>query len=147
KPENDGVSARTAPIVVIDPLVHPAWDTLVAAHPRSSFFHSAGWARVLNETYGHRPFYVCRYDGEALRQLLPLMEVSSFCLGRRGVSLPFTDFCTPLSAEAEDSRALRDYAVQHGRARGWQYLEWRGPTDVTPCPKPSLAFYGHVLDL
>src|SRR5262249_41682808 len=69
------------------------------------------------------------------------------CLGRRGVSLPFTDFCTPLSAEAEDSRALRDYAVQHGRARGWQYLEWRGPTDVTPCPKPSLAFYGHVLDL
>ena len=58
----------------INPLLYPGWDSLVDAHPGSSFFHRAAWARVLHETYGHLPVYFCRFvDGE-LEELFPIMK-------------------------------------------------------------------------
>src|SRR5437867_8866116 len=90
------VRSRPEPLIAIDPLQHPAWDSVVARHPQSSFFHGTAWARVLEETYGHRPVYFCRFVEGSLEQLLPIMEVSSLWTGRRGVSLSFTDFCLPL---------------------------------------------------
>src|SRR5271163_3745081 len=77
-------SPRTA-YVTVDPLEYPGWDSLLAAHPQASVFHGAGWARVLRETYGHSPVYICRFEGQHLAELLPIMEISSRWVGRRGV--------------------------------------------------------------
>src|SRR6267378_7660562 len=78
---------------IVNPIEYPDWDSLVAKHSDSSFFHTAAWARVLHETYGHTQWYFCRITEGGLEALLPVMEVSSRWTGRRGVSLPFTDFC------------------------------------------------------
>ncbi len=91
---------------IVNPLERPNWDTLVAAHPRSTVFHGSGWARVLAETYGHVPVYVCRFDEGRLVEALPLMEVSSWWKGRRGVSLPFTDFAGSLRTECRWAQSL-----------------------------------------
>jgi hypothetical protein len=133
--------------VAVDPLEHPEWDSLLAAHPQASIFHGAGWARVLRQTYGHSPVYICRFNGRQLAELLPIMEVSSRWTGRRGVSLPFTDFCPALKAREQDGPALYESAMAAGRQRGWKYLECRGSTDGWAGATPSLAFYGHVIDL
>jgi hypothetical protein len=133
--------------VAIDPLQYPLWDSWLAAHPESSFFHGSAWARVLHETYGHQPAYFCRFAAGQLADLLPVMEVSSRWTGRRGVSLPFTDFCAPLSRGEGDDHCLYDAALAHGRRRGWRYLECRGAVPGRPNASPSLAFYGHVIDL
>src|SRR6266540_5852058 len=81
----------------LNPLETPGWDNLVLTHPEASFFHSASWAAVLRDTYGHRPHYFCAMKGERLAATLPVMEVNSTLTGRRGVSLPFTDECLCLS--------------------------------------------------
>jgi hypothetical protein len=115
-----------SPIQLINPLDLPNWDDLISRHPSASPFHSSGWARVLQDTYGFTPFYACVFNGNTLSACLPLMEVDSFLTGKRGVSLPFTDFCEPLLNGTVSSRELTDFAVAFGRERHWKYLELRG---------------------
>src|SRR5436189_5713939 len=95
-------SLQTERLVVINPLERPDWDLLLAGHPESCFFHGTAWARVLQQTYGHRPFYLCRFSDGQLCGLLPIMEVFSRWTGRRGVSLPFSDFCPVRNTNEQD---------------------------------------------
>jgi hypothetical protein len=101
----------------------------------------------LHETYGHRPFYVAQFEGTRLAGVLPLMEVSSWLTGRRGVSLPFTDSCASLHTEGCDGRVLYQTAMSSGQRRGWKFLECRGLDAAWQGSSPSLAFYSHVIDL
>src|SRR5262245_52653311 len=84
---------------IINPLEQTGWDSLVSAHPQATFVHRQTWARVLQETYGHTPLFICKMEQGRLVALLPLVEVSSTFTGRRGVSLPFIDFCKPLGED------------------------------------------------
>jgi hypothetical protein len=138
---------RREQTVTLDPLTHPGWDSLVDAHPESSFFHGSAWARVLQETYGHRPLYFCRLENGRLKELLPVMEVSSPWTGRRGVSLPFTDFCPVLTTGDGDGAHLHSTAMEKGRERNWRYLECKSDHHEWPGSSPALMFYGHVIDL
>ncbi len=102
---------------------------------------------MLQETYGHRPFYFCRLADGQLKELLPVMEVSSLWTGRRGVSLPFTDFCAPLRSGAGDGAQLHKLAMEKGLERKWNYLECKSDHREWPGSAPALVFYGHVIDL
>src|SRR5213596_229835 len=90
----------------LSPLEKPGWDRLVMPHRESSFFHSASWAGVLHDTYGHTPHYFCAVNDERLSAVLPMMEVNSPLTGRRGVSLPFTDECRFLSDDSITAEAV-----------------------------------------
>src|SRR6202044_4760 len=88
-----------AAVQCVDPVGLTDWDASLAGQPQTSIFHGAAWAAVLKGTYGYKPkYFTIRQDG-GLRSLLPLMEVDSWLSGRRGISLPFTDECEPLSAD------------------------------------------------
>ncbi|MGA2748460.1 MAG: GNAT family N-acetyltransferase [Verrucomicrobiota bacterium] len=143
----DSDECRDAGPSAVDPLRQPDWDSLLAAHPQSSIFHGLGWARVLHDTYGHKPLYFARFHGKQLTGLLPVMEVSSPLTGRRGVSLPFTDACSPLTADGSDTQSFYQTALACGRCRRWKYLECRGSAQSWQGSSPSLAFYGHLIDL
>jgi hypothetical protein len=134
-------------LVAVDPLQRPDWDSLLASFPERSIFHGSGWARVLRDTYGHRPFYFAQFKGERLAAVLPVMEVSSWLTGRRGVSLPFTDFCGALKSETGGGAALFETAINRGRERQWKYLECRARDAAWDGSLTSLEFYGHVIDL
>lgn len=141
------VGALESPVVV-NPMTHPNWDALLADHSDATFFHGSTWARVLCDTYGHTPKYFCRFAGGRLKQVLAVMEVTSPLTGRRGVSLPFADFCPPLTSDGEDLRPLYGFAARHGRERNWRYLECRGSgKQMCADALPSLAFFGHVIHL
>jgi hypothetical protein len=133
--------------VIVNPLEQPRWDEQVATLPEATFFHGTAWARVLRDTYSHQPVYFCRYAGEQLQQLLPVMEVSSPLTGRRGVSLPFADFCSPLNGGVEDLSELYAFAMEHGRKRNWRYLEARGRFNRWSGATPSVSFFGHTIHL
>jgi hypothetical protein len=67
--------------------------------------------------------------------------------GRRGVSLPFTDFCNSLGARENQGRALFEAAKAEGVRRRWRYFECRNGNDGGPAAAPSLSFWGHEIDL
>jgi hypothetical protein len=115
--------------------------------PGSTVFHSAGWLRVLHDTYGHKPVCFCQFEGGRLQTALVLMEVSSVLKGRRGVSLPFTDVCPVLRRTGASAGGLYEAAVEHGRSGKWKSLECRGEIDMWKGASVSLSFFEHVADL
>ena len=134
-------------IEILDPTRIADWDHLLRALPGSSFFYTRAWAKVLQESYGYTPLYFALMDAGAMRALLPMMEVSSFLTGKRGVSLPFTDYCAPLAPHEQVFFALFDAAKQEAKRRGWKYIDLRLTNGILRKEIPSLFFHGHVLDL
>ena len=143
-------SISAAPLgapVIVNPLEQSEWDAQVEALPEATLFHGTAWARVLRDTYGHQPVYFCRLAGGRLQQVLPVMEVSSALTGRRGVSLPFADFCSPLNGGIEDLSELYAFAREIGRERNWRYFEARGRFNRWSGATPSVSFFGHTIHL
>lgn len=133
-------------IEIINPIDYQGWDDeLLTSHERSSFFHTAIWARVLWDSYGYTPLYFTVREHDRLLGLLPMMEVNSMITGRRGGSLPFTDYCEPLISSDVDLEELMDAAKQYGREHGWKSVEIRGgcPANATI----ATFYYRHTLDL
>ena len=146
KPTTASLHGPAAPFEVVDPIVYPEWDALLKPHAQASFFHTSAWARVLQNTYGHRPTFFCRINNSQLEALLPTMEVSSWLTGRRGVSLPFTDLC-PVLKPAPGDASLFEAALAHGRNHQWKYFESRNNSSDWPGAQPSVSFYAHTIDL
>lgn len=150
-----GAGNRSAPILasealetsLLDPTCEPRWDELVISHPDSTFFHSSSWLRVLCTTYGHKPFSLLLSRNGRPASLVPLLEVNSPLTGRRGVCLPFTDFCEPLHFGQSDSGSVLRLVHELARHRNWKYFEIRGGRPFRPSATPSVRFYGHTLDL
>ena len=132
---------------IIDPTQYDGWDDLILSYPDYSFFHSSAWARVLSESYGYTPKYFVLINKCELLALIPVMEVNSFLTGRRGVSLPFTDYCDPLIDGSNQFHDLFDHIIQYGKKCGWKYLELRSFKNLSPFASPSLTYISHTLDL
>ena len=94
-------STRVRPI---EPGDLAAWDAYVDAHPDATFFHRAGWKRVIEEAFGHRThFLVAERDGR-IAGVLPLAEIRSRLFGHSLGSLPF---CAYGGVAADDDAAAR----------------------------------------
>lgn len=132
---------------ICDPVRNPGWDHLVALHRDAGCFHTSAWAKVLQQTYNHHPFYLRFSRGRRLTALVPLMEVRSPFTGRRGVCLPFSDACEPLIFEPNVGGAIRDRLLHFAQDRRWKHLEIRGGKSFQLAPSAATKFYGHVLHL
>jgi hypothetical protein len=132
---------------VINPSEQKGWDESLFRTPWHSFFHTAPWAEVLQKSYHYQPVYFTIREQAAMKALLPVMEVNSFLTGKRGVSLPFTDYCEPIASDAAQFRELFAAAVAFGKKQNWRYLELRGGERFFPHEEPSACYYGHTLAL
>jgi len=132
---------------ILNPLNIPNWDDLLLSTEGASFFHSAAWARVLSESYGYKPLYFTSIEGGKLSALVPLMEIKSFLTGRRGVSLPFTDYCSPIVGNRDQFHEVVEEIRKHGKEERWKYIEWRGAGDLFEQVAPSITYYRHILHL
>jgi len=134
-------------IQIINPLTYPGYDNLLVEHDNYTFFHSSSWARVLHESYGYKPLYFTVIGKNELSALIPIMEIKSIITGKRGVSLPFTDECSPIGAESDHMKALIDAIIRYGKSTQWKHFELRGDHDYLAKKPHSSSFYAHNLDL
>ncbi len=132
---------------ICDPVCNPGWDHLIALHRDAGCFHTSAWAKVLHQTYNHRPFYLQFSRGRRLAALIPLMEVRSPFTGRRGVCLPFSDTCEPLVFDPEAIDLVRDRLLSFVHERDWKYVEIRGCKSFPLASSSTATFFGHRLDL
>jgi hypothetical protein len=132
---------------IINPLQYPSWNDLLLTNPGHSFFHTSNWASVLSESYHYTPRYFADIQRDKLTALIPFMEVDSMVTGKRGVSLPFTDYCDPIMSDQAAFDDVMASLIAYGKKAGWKYFELRTehplPREITP----SSFFYGHTLDL
>lgn len=80
----------------INPITFINWNDFVLQNENYSVFHSAEWCKLLNVTYGYKPYYLTKINGKNFDLMIPVMEVNSIFTGARLVSLPFTDYCDPI---------------------------------------------------
>ena len=132
---------------IVSPIDDPEWDDRLATFPDASFFHGAGWAHVLKDTYGFQSAFFQSGDNCSPTALLPICEIDSWLTGRRGVSLPFSDECTPLSLAACEFKKVYSAAFAHAKLRRWKYIECRGGRMLFGDVPSSTSFYGHSLKL
>lgn len=132
---------------IIDPVSRPGWDGMLLSHKKHSFFHSSAWAKVLSETYGYKPLYFSLLEGEKLSALIPVMEIRSILTGRRGVSLPFSDYCEPIGSSREQLEELLKRVRAYGEKAGWRFLELRGGRPLVRNSGPSASFLLHSIQL
>lgn len=103
-----------------------AWDAFVMACPQATFFHRAGWQRVIEGVFKHRTHYLYAVDDSgALRGVLPLAHVSSWLFGKALTSLPFAVYGGSAADSAEAAAALEAEADAIARRLGVQHLELR----------------------
>src|SRR6266550_8604402 len=140
-------SGKSLQMRLLNPVLDPGWDHVVALHRDAGCFHTSAWAKVLHETYNHQPFYLQFSRGRRLAALIPLMEVRSPFTGRRGVCLPFSDACEPLIFDPEAMGLVRDRLVRFAQERRWKHLEIRGGKFFQLAARSATKFYGHTLDL
>ena len=140
-------SDKSLQMRILDPVNDRGWDHVVALHRDAGCFHTSAWAKVLHQTYNHRPFYLQFSRGRRLAALVPLMEVRSPFTGRRGVCLPFSDACNPLVFDSEAVNQVRDQLVRVAQERRWRSLEIRGGKSFQSISSSAATFYGHTLDL
>jgi hypothetical protein len=132
---------------IINPMGFPRWNESLRSLPGSSFFHTSSWAETLHRSYGYQPFYFTIGKGEAFSALLPFMDINSALTGKRGVCLPFTDYCEPLVSDAAQFQEFFAAAIALGKKHRWRYLEFRGGETFFNKTEPSEWHYGHTLDL
>jgi hypothetical protein len=134
-------------IQVINPVEYQNWNDLLLSLPGYSFFHTAEWAQLLQNTYHYKPSYFVDLENGQLKSVLPVMIVDSFLTGKRGVSLPFSDYCEPLLSDPDRFRAVMDHIINFGSTDGWKYWELRGGKEYLSNEPASESFRGHILDL
>lgn len=138
-------------VYAFDPLQDGRWPELVGRHPKASIFHTTGWLRALQRTYGFEliAFTTSRPAGE-LANALVFAKVRSWLTGRRLVSLPFSDHCEPLVDSADELRGLCASVLRYRVQGGWRCVELRPATSGPPPTDsfgPAQLFWLHRLDL
>ncbi len=91
--------------MTVDPTTDPAWLALTRSH-RSDVFHSPAWLSIIRDVYGFDVVADIIVD-DADRPVAGLCRsVIDDAVGRRIVSMPFSDFCDPLVTTNEQWEAL-----------------------------------------
>ncbi|MYM88730.1 FemAB family PEP-CTERM system-associated protein [Rugamonas sp. FT82W] len=104
---------------------HARWDAFVQRCPGATFFHRAGWQRIMEDVFGHPTWYLYAESSGRIEAVLPLAQVNSRLFGNTLCSLPFCVY-GGIAAEQEDAGAALDQAAQRlaGRLRV-DHLEYR----------------------
>lgn len=132
---------------IINPIEYYDWDKILLKSEEYSFFHTSNWAKVLHETYGYKPLFFSVFDKYELCALVPVVEINSYITGKRGISLPFSDYCPLLFKNAEDIPLIMADIVRYGKIAKWKLIELRWGKGFFNGIEPSSTFFLHTLDL
>lgn len=113
-----------------------AWETYVEGHANGTFFHRFGWRRVLQDAFGHAPYFLLAEEKDANQTteivgVLPLAQVRSRLFGNKLASLPFCVYGGILASSDAAEKAIRNTACELAGKLNVDALELRNaqPTD------------------
>lgn len=120
----------------VDPVTSTTWAQLVSG-TASTLFHSPQWMRVIQETYGlPLAAYVLQQEEEPIAGV-PWCQVNDF-LGRRRVTLAYSDFCDILAPTRKESRTLAEFIAMDGHPWTLRTLARNLPDVSVPVSRNAL---------
>ncbi len=109
----------------LDQAASPRWDEFVTGHAQGTFFHRAGWKRVIERTFRHDCHFLYAESAGAIIGVLPLVHVKSRLFGNSLISTGFTVGGGPLVVRAEALVRLEDRAFEIADRLGVDFIEYR----------------------
>ena len=101
------------------------WDEFVEGSVAGSFFHLSAWRTIIEDSLGHRCFYLlCEREGQVVG-ILPLAHVRSVLFGSSLVSLPFLVYGGVVSEDCRAEVLLVQAAEDLAHKLRVDYLELR----------------------
>ena len=101
------------------------WDDFVLTRVNGTFFHLAGWKRVIERAFGHRTHYLIAERDGVVTGVLPLTLVRSLLFGSSLISNAFGSRGGPIADDPESLHALESEAVRLMEAIAVPVLELR----------------------
>lgn len=108
------------------------WDAYVARCAAATFFHRAGWQKIVGEVFRHPTHFLYAERAGVIEGVLPLAQVKSWLFGNALVSLPFAVYGGVAADSAEAADALEREAQAIARKIGVDHLELRNPQQRHP---------------
>lgn len=106
------------------------WDAYVRQAPGASNYHQWAWRRVIEETFGHRAYYLAAYSEGEIQGMLPLVEQKSWLFGHFLTSMPFLNYGGVVASTPQAREPLLARAAELAHELGARHVELRhGP----PC--------------
>ncbi len=140
-----------APVYLIDPLRDVRWPNFLEHHRSASLFHSVEWLDALRRTYGFEAAAVTTSKPwEPLTNGLVFCRVQSWLTGRKLISIPFSDHCTPLVGDEAEFKLLVSRLQEEASQGRQKCLEIRSiATDSAATTGLTVArtFCLHKIDL
>lgn len=134
-------------VKIINPLDDADWDLCLKAFPSATIFHSLAWAKVLVDSYGFVPLFLTAYHENEISGIIPIMEVRDIVGKKKGVCLPFTDFCGPLFTCQKDFAKTLDSLKELAAEQSWKFFDLRGGQGLL-ADQPFLEeIFTHDIDL
>ena len=128
EPSGPGTGGGRVVVRRLDPgdaAAESRWEAFVMACPEATFFHRAGWQRVIGRVFRHRTHYLYAESGGQIVGVLPMAQVSSLLFGHSLVSLPFAVYGGVAAATPDAVDALETEAQAEARRLGVEHLELR----------------------
>jgi FemAB-related protein (PEP-CTERM system-associated) len=95
------------------------------AAPKATFFHRAGWQRVLRGVFRHDTYFLQAQRDGRIVGVLPLAHVKSFLFGSALTSLPFAVYGGVVADDEDVAAALEAHAQRLAQELAVQHLEFR----------------------
>lgn len=108
-----------------DPKAAKQWDEFVLACPQATFFHRAGWQRILRDVYGHDTYFLYAQDQGRIQGVLPLGHVNSWLFGNSLTGMPFAVYGGVAANSPEAAAALTAEAQKLAQQLSVAHLELR----------------------
>ncbi len=101
------------------------WDAFVMACPEATFFHRAGWQKIVTEVFRHDSYFLYAEQGGVIQGVLPLGHINSWLFGNSLTSLPFTVYGGVAASHPQAADALEQEAQKIAQTLGVAHLELR----------------------
>lgn len=124
------------------------WMQFISNQAEATIFHHPAWMKLITDCYGYQPFvFGTRCNDGRYSAGVPLMEINSPLTGRRWVSMPFSDFCSPLCEDHAAQSQIIDVLLLLTEAENIHSLElrWKYPDHSALVTESNHVF--HELDL
>ena len=121
----DGQSLTVKRLAATDMPTAMRWDQFVLQCPAASFFHRAGWQKIIREVFRHEPYFLFAVKNGEFQGVLALGHVNSWLFGNSLVGLPFAVYGGVAAVTDEAATALEAEAQLIAQRLGVDHLELR----------------------
>ncbi|BDT68814.1 hypothetical protein os1_30010 [Comamonadaceae bacterium OS-1] len=101
------------------------WDNFVFSNDNATFFHRAGWQKVINSVFNHPTYFLYVELSGVIRGILPLAHVKSILFGNSLISLPFAVYGGVVAVNDEIGNSLERAAQELAKELKVDHLEFR----------------------